>query len=71
MVRFILLAAFIGVIAFAIVALLGTIRAVIRTEATTGLQKDNNMMPARFQRITYVLLILLMFGVTTGWLGGV
>jgi hypothetical protein len=26
-------------------------------------------MPATFQTIAYVLLIVLMFGVATGWLG--
>lgn len=28
-------------------------------------------MPATFQYIAYALLIALMFGVATGWLGGV
>ncbi|MGJ8621593.1 MAG: hypothetical protein ACSHW1_02380 [Yoonia sp.] len=67
MVRLILLAAFIGVIAFAILAAVGTIVAV--TRSTTG--GDDQMMPAKFQRITYALLVVLMLGVTTGWLGGV
>ncbi len=67
MVRLILLVAFIGVVAFAVTAALGTIQAIARID--TG--KDNDMMPAKFQRITYVLLVLLMFGVTTGWLGGI
>ena len=67
MVRLILLVAFIGVVAFAITAALGTIQAIART----GTEKDDATMPAKFQRITFVLLLLLMFGVTTGWLGGV
>lgn len=66
MVRLILFIAFIGVVAFAITAAMGTIQALAR--ADTG--KDDEIMPAKFQRITYVLLVLLMFGVTTGWLGG-
>ncbi len=71
MVRLILMVAFIGVVAFAITAALGTIRAIASTQTGTGPGKDQEMMPAKFQRITFVLLVLLMFGVTTGWLGGV
>jgi len=66
MVRFILFAAFIAIVAFAIVVLLGTWRTVTQPKAG----KDDAIMPVKFQRITYVLLIVLMFGVTTGWLGG-
>ena len=67
MVRLILLVAFIGVAAFAILALLGTAQALGRT--ATG--KDDTMMPAKFQHVTYVLLVILLFGVTSGWVGGV
>ncbi len=28
------------------------------------------MTPTPFQKIAYAVLIVLMFGVTTGWLGG-
>ncbi len=28
------------------------------------------MTPTRFQKIAYVALIVVMFGVTSGWLGG-
>jgi hypothetical protein len=28
------------------------------------------MLPKSFQKIAYAALIVLMFGVTTGWLGG-
>jgi cell division protein FtsX len=31
--------------------------------------KKVDTMPATFQTIAYVLLIVLMFGVATGWLG--
>ena len=65
MVRLILLVAFVAVVAIAITALLGTIAAI--SLATAG--KDTDDMPAKFQRITYVLLVVLLFGVTTGWLG--
>lgn len=37
------------------------------TSAQTALGEN---MPKSFQRIAYVVLILLMFGVVTGWLGG-
>jgi hypothetical protein len=32
-------------------------------------QKKETSMPATFQYIAYALLIALMFGVVTGWLG--
>jgi len=38
----------------------------VQTSANLALG-DN--MPKTFQRIAYVVLILLMFGVVTGWLG--
>lgn len=65
MLRLILLVAFVAVAAIAIMALLRTIQDV--TEVGAG--KDDDMMPAKFRRITYVLLVVLLFGVTTGWLG--
>ncbi len=67
MVRLILLAAFVGVVAFAITMLLATFRVIAHTEDG----KDDSFMPAKFQRITYVLLVVLLFGVTSGWLGGI
>ncbi|MDP5084321.1 MAG: hypothetical protein NWQ23_02795 [Yoonia sp.] len=63
--RLILLVAFVAVVVVAITALLGTLLAVGRT--ATG--KDEEIMPAKFRRITYVLLVVLLFGVTSGWLG--
>lgn len=33
-------------------------------------QQKESPMPATFQYIAYALLIALMFGVVTGWLGG-
>lgn len=67
MVRLILVVAFVVVVAIAIIAVLGTMMAVTQTAA--GKETDN--MPAKFRRITYALLVVLLFGVTTGWLGGV
>ncbi len=31
---------------------------------------EGEMIPTPFQKITYVALIVLLFGVATGWLGG-
>ena len=66
MLRLILIVAFLAVVVIAITAVLGTMMAVART--TAGKETDD--MPAKFRRITYVLLVVLLFGVTTGWLGG-
>ena len=66
MVRLILILAFVAVVAIAITAVLGTIMAV--GKATAGREPD--AMPVKFRRITYALLVVLLFGVATGWLGG-
>lgn len=34
-----------------------------------AMRNKENTMPAAFHTIAYVLLIVLMFGVATGWLG--
>ena len=65
MVRLILLVAFVAVAAIAITGLVRTIQDV----TAGGVGKDDDMMPAKFRRITYVLLVVLLFGVTSGWLG--
>jgi len=67
MVRLILIVAFVAAVAIAIAAVLGTVLAVAQTSAGKG--PDD--MPVKFRRITYALLVVLLFGVTTGWLGGV
>ncbi|MEL6685111.1 MAG: hypothetical protein AAFN63_12225 [Pseudomonadota bacterium] len=67
MLRLILVVAFVVVIAIAVIAVLGTLMAI----STTTAGKDTDDMPAKFRRITYVLLVVLMFGVASGWLGGV
>lgn len=67
MVRLIFVIAFIGVVILAISAAAGTLKAITQI----GTEKDDAMRPAKFQRITFILLLLLMFGVTTGWLGGI
>ena len=65
MIRLILLVAFLAIAAIAITTLLRTIQDV----TSVGVGKDDNRMPAKFRRITYVLLVVLLFGVTTGWMG--
>lgn len=65
MIRLIYLIAIVAVVAIAIAALLRTVLAV--GQVVTG--KDEDTMPARVRRITYVLLIVLLFGVTSGVLG--
>lgn len=67
MVRLIFVVAFVAVVVIAITAVLGTMMTIGQTAAG----KDTNDMPAKFRRITYVLLVVLLFGVTTGWLGGI
>lgn len=66
MIRLILIAAFIAVAAIAITAIIGT----MRTIATEPLGKDEGMLPAKLSRITYLLLLILLFGVASGLLGG-
>jgi hypothetical protein len=65
MARLILIAAFIAAVAIAFAALIGTMRAV--KEIPAG--KENGMLPGNLSRITYVLLLILLFGVTSGLLG--
>lgn len=31
---------------------------------------EGHMRPKTFQKVSYVALIVLLFGVSTGWLGG-
>ncbi len=33
-------------------------------------RNEGLMVPTQFQKITYAALVVLLFGVTTGWLGG-
>tara|TARA_R110002049_G_scaffold10127_8_gene50615 strand:+ start:3460 stop:3690 length:231 start_codon:yes stop_codon:yes gene_type:complete len=35
-----------------------------------GSEKGNLMAPTPFQKISYVALLLVLLGVTSGWLGG-
>ena len=65
MVRLMLLVAFVAVVAIAILAVLGT----MQTVARVAIGKDEDTMPDTFKRIAYVVLVVLMLGVASGWLG--
>lgn len=65
MARLLIVLLLIGLVVFAIGAVTNMAKTV-QTSAHTALGDD---MPKTFQRIAYVVLILLMFGVVTGWLG--
>jgi cell division protein FtsX len=65
MLRMILLAAFVAILAIGFLAVLGALRALAGSPA----EKDPDPMPAPFRRISYILLVILMFGVAAGWLG--
>ena len=52
--------------AIAITAMIGTMR--VYVNAPEG--KDNSMLPGKLGRITYILLLILLFGVASGLLGG-
>jgi hypothetical protein len=60
-----LLVAFVAVVAIAILAVLGT----MQTVARVAIGKDEDTMPDTFKRIAYVVLVVLMLGVASGWLG--
>jgi hypothetical protein len=42
-----------------------------RTAGRVPAPKDEDEMPATFRMVAYVLLLVLMVGVATGWLGAV
>ncbi len=65
MVRLILVVAFIAVLAIAFTAVLGTMQAVGRGATA----KDEDTMPQTFKRIAYFALVLLLLGLSLGWLG--
>ncbi|WP_439154765.1 hypothetical protein [Yoonia sp.] len=65
MLRLILLILLVAAVLIAIAAMVGTIQAM--TLPPTATQEDR--MPATFQKIAYAVLILLMLGVSAGWLG--
>jgi hypothetical protein len=42
-----------------------------RTAGRAPAPRDEDSMPSTFRLVAYVLLLLLMVGVATGWLGAV
>jgi hypothetical protein len=73
--RLFLIALFVGVIV-AIVVILGSIWNSTMDQGRRALQpvfgptKDGVMAPTALQKVAYVALIALLFGTTSGWLGG-
>ncbi|WP_322891493.1 MULTISPECIES: hypothetical protein [unclassified Yoonia] len=65
MLRLILLLSFVAILAMGFLAVLGAVRIM----AGGAAEKDPDPMPAPFRRISYIVLVVLMFGVSTGWLG--
>ena len=50
-----------------VIAMISTVNALARTASTAAQEAD---VPKSVQTISYGLLIALMFGVVTGWFGG-
>ncbi|ARU01474.1 hypothetical protein [Yoonia vestfoldensis] len=65
MLRLILLLSFVAVLALGFLAVLGAVRVLAGDRA----DKEPDPMPPPFRRISYIVLIMLMLGVTSGWLG--
>lgn len=60
----------IALVAIALVFAIKTVMALIARTAPANDAKKADTMPDTFKTVAYVLLIILMFGVTTGWLAG-
>lgn len=73
--RLILIALFLGVIV-AFAAILGSLWKQSAADGKRALRpvfgptKDGVMAPNALQKVTYVALIVLLLGTTSGWLGG-
>ncbi|MDX8351035.1 hypothetical protein [Cognatiyoonia sp. IB215182] len=64
MVRLILILAFIAILAIAFAAVLGTLATM---RLSSG--EDHDTMPETFRKIAYFALVLLLLGLSVGWLG--
>ena len=53
------------------VAAVATVIAMLQSFAVHARPTGDQQMPKTFQRIAYILLVLLLLGLSTGWLGGV
>lgn len=67
MLRLILLMLFISATVLVATALMAFVIQTARSAAPRNRNED--AMPKTFRNIAYVLLVVLMFGVVTGWLG--
>lgn len=67
MARLVLLIAFIAVLATAFASISVALRGV---SAQTGTRRGNATMPKTFQTIAFILLIVLMLGIASGFVGG-
>lgn len=71
---FLILAALMAIVAF--VAILVSISKTVAEAGRDGLRtyvglgKDGTMAPTTLQKSAYIALIVVLFGVTSGWLGG-
>ena len=70
MARLILGAFLIAVLALAAMAVLGVVRGIAALPATRSVVKEDPM-PDAIRNIAFTLLLVLMLGVATGWLGAV
>jgi len=76
MARLILFAVLVAAVVVAALTLLAALRpgpaaaAAAAAAADTTLPRRVDTMPRSFRTISYTLLLVLMVGVTTGWIGG-
>ena len=68
MTRLILLALFVAAVLVAVTSVMALFSASDRSAGRT--RNSEETMPQTIQTIAYVALIILMFGVVSGWLGG-
>lgn len=64
--RLILIILVAGLAAFAVISVL----ALFKPQPTQGAHHKGDTMPDSIKTVAYVVLILLMFGITTGFIGG-
>jgi hypothetical protein len=57
-------------VALAIASVMAMLRSMFIGPDPTQTERPNDTMPKTFRTVSYILLLLLMFGVSTGWLGG-
>lgn len=57
------------VLVVAVVLAFIAVQRTVQALSSDAANDQGNQMPATFQKFAYVLLVILMVGVTTGWLG--